>query len=79
MLGHDRVDEDCVSHVVVGNNDILVITLCMDGEVTRVLRVQATEQQFALVDEVALQHRGCCVTGQRAAVCMRLRGMHVLL
>ncbi len=56
MLGCERVDEDGVGHVVVGNHDALVITLYTDGEATRVVCVQATEWQFAQVDEVALRH-----------------------
>ena len=39
VLGCKRLDEDGgVSHVVVGNHDVLVSTLCMDWEATRVIQ-----------------------------------------
>ena len=68
MLGCKQLDEDDVCHVVVGNHDELGATLCMEGEATRVIRVQGTELEFAQVDEVALRCQGCCVTCWRAAI-----------
>ena len=63
---------DGVGHVVVGNYDVLVAALCTDGEPTCVVCVQATEREFAQMDNVAFWHRGCCMMWQRAAVRMRV-------
>ncbi len=78
MLGCKQLDEDGVYRVVVGNHDELVATLCMDGEATRVIHVQGTEQEFAQVDEVALWCQGCFATCWRVAIWMRLHGTHML-
>ncbi len=78
MLGRERLDEDGIGYVVVGNHDVLVAALCTDGESTCVVCVQATEWEFAQVDDVAFRHRGCCVICQGAAVWIRLCQLHVL-
>ena len=63
MLVHELLDEDGIGHVVVGNHDVLVAALRPDGESTCVVSVEATEREFAQVDDIAFQHWGCCVIG----------------
>ena len=42
VLGHEWLDEDGISCVVVSDRALLVSTLCMDGEAAHVVCVQAT-------------------------------------
>ena len=50
MFGCKGLYHDGIGHVVVGNHNVLVATLCVDRETLSVICAELSEQEFAEMD-----------------------------